>query len=158
MVGRLVEQQQFRLLQEEPAERHPPPLAAGQLHHVGLVGRTPQRVHRQIDLGIEIPQPLGLDLVLEPGHFVGGLVGIVQRQFIVAVEDRLLRRHALHDVFTHRLRRIELRLLRQIADTGALGGPGLAGILVVEFGHDAKKGRLAGAVNAKNADFGVGIE
>ena len=129
VVGRLVEQQQFRLLEQQPAKRDPAPLAAGQLRHVGIVGRAAQRVHRQIDLGIEIPQPFGLDLVLQLGHLVGGFVGIVGGELVVAVENRLLRRHALHDVVAHRLCRIELRLLRQVADAGALGGPGLAGEL-----------------------------
>ena len=102
MVGRLVEQKQIRLLQEEFAERDAAPLAAGELRHLRIVWRTTQRIHRLIDLGVEVPQPLGLDLVLKLGHFVGGFVGIVQRQFIVAVEDRLLRRHAFHDVLAHR--------------------------------------------------------
>ncbi len=102
MVGRLVEQQQLGLFQEQPAQRHAAPLAAGQFCHLGVVGRAAQRVHRQIDLGIEIPQPLGLDLVLQLGHLVGGLVGIIGRELVVAVDDRLLRRDALHDVLAHR--------------------------------------------------------
>ena len=158
MVGRLVEQKQIRLLEEELAERHATPLAAGELRHVGIIGRTTQRIHRLIDFGIEVPQPLGLDLVLKLGHLVGGFVGVVQRQFVVAVEDRLLHRHAFHDVLAHRFCGIELRLLRQVTDAGAVGGPGLAGILVVDPGHDAKERRLTGAVDAEHADLGVGIE
>ena len=158
MVGRLVEQKQIRLLEEEFAERHATPLAAGELRHVGIIGRTTQRIHRLIDFGIEVPQPLGLDLVLKLGHLVGGFVGVVQRQFVVAVEDRLLHRHAFHDVLAHRFCGIELRLLRQVTDAGAVGGPGLAGILVVDPGHDAKERRLTGAVDAEHADLGVGIE
>ena len=121
MVGRLVEQQQLGLFQQQPAQRHAAPLAAGEFCDLGVVGRAAQRVHRQIDLGIEIPQPLGLDLVLQLGHLVGGLVGIIGGELVVAVDDRLLRRDALHDVLAHRLCRIELRLLRQVADAGALG-------------------------------------
>ena len=129
VIGRLVEQQQLRLLQKQPAKRDAPLLAAGKLRHLGIVGRAAQRIHRLIDLGVEVPQSLGLDLVLQLGHLVGGLVGIVDRQLVVAVDDRLLRRHPLHDVLAHRFGRIELRLLRQVADAGALGGPGLAGKL-----------------------------
>ena len=138
MVGRLVEQQKLRLLQKEPAQRHAPPLAAGKLGHVGVVRRTAQRVHRLIDFGVEVPQPLGFDLVLELGHLVGGFVGVVGGKLVVAIEDRLLRRDAFHDVLAHRFRRIELRLLRQIADASAFGGPGLAGELRVDAGHDAQ--------------------
>ena len=158
MVGRLVEQQQVGLLQQQPAQRDAPPLAAGEFRHVGVIGRAAQRVHRLIDLGIEIPQPLGLDLVLQLGHLVGGLVGIVGRQLVVAVEDRLLRRDALHDVLAH-------RFCRHRAAAPAAGSrrarprrPGLAGEFVVEPGHDAQQRRLAGAVDAEHADLGVGIE
>ena len=158
MVGRLVEQQQLRLLEKQPAERDAAPLAAGELRHVGVVGRTAQRVHRQIDLGIEVPQPLGLDLVLQLGHLVGGLVGVVHGELVVAVEDRLLRRDAFHHVLAHALGGIELRLLLQVADARALGDPGLAGKLLVDAGHDAQQRRLAGAVDAEHADLGVRVE
>ena len=55
VVGGLVEQQQLGLLQEQPAERNAPPFTAGKLAHVGIIGRTAQRVHGLVDLGIEIP-------------------------------------------------------------------------------------------------------
>ena len=158
VVGGLVEQEKLGLFEQEPAQRHPPPLAARELCHLGIVGRAAQRVHRQIDFGVEIPQPLGLDLVLQLGHLVGGLVGIIRRQLVVAIDDRLLRRDALHDVLAHGFCRIELRLLLQVADARALRRPGLAGVLLVEAGHDAQQGRLAGAVDAEHADLGVGIE
>ncbi len=116
--------------------------------HLRAVRRAAQCVHRLIDLGIEIPQPLGLDLVLQLGHLVGGLVGIIDRELVIAVDDRLLRRHALHDVFANRFVRIELRLLRQVADAGALGDPAFAVIFGVDPRHDAQQRRLAGAVDA----------
>ena len=53
---------------------------------------------------------------------------------------------------------IELRLLLEIADAGALGDPGLAVIFLVEAGHDPEQRRLAGAVDAEHADLGVRIE
>ncbi len=90
MVGGLVEQQQLGLLQQQPAKRDPAPLAARELGHIGVVGGAAQRVHGEIDLGIEIPQALGLDLVLQLGHLVGVLVRIVHRQLVVAVEHGLL--------------------------------------------------------------------
>ena len=158
MVGRLVEQKQLGLFEQQPAQRDAAALAAGELRHLGAVGRAAQRIHRLIDLGIEIPQALGLDLVLELGHLVGGLVGIIGGEFVVAVEDRLLRRDALHDVFAHGLSGIELRLLRQVTDAGALGDPALAVIFGVDAGHDAQQRRLAGAVDAEHADLGVRIK
>ena len=158
MVGRLVEQQQIGLLEQQPAQRDAAALAAGELRHVGVVGRAAQRVHRLVDLGVEVPQALGLDLVLQLGHLVRGLVRVVHGELVVAVEDRLLRRDALHHVLAHGLVGIELRLLLQVADARALGHPGLAGELLVDAGHDAQQRRLAGAVDAEHADLGVGIE
>ena len=158
MVGRLVEQQQLGLFEQQPAERDAAPLAARERGHVGVVGRAAQRVHRLLDLAVEIPQALGLDLVLQPRHLVRGLVGIVHRELVVAVEDRLLVRDAEHDVAAHVERRVELRLLRQVADPRALGDEALADEFRVEAGHDAQQRRLARAVDAEHADLGVGIE
>ena len=158
MVGRLVEQQQVGLLKQQAAERDPAALAAGERGHVRIVRRAAERVHRLLDLAVEIPQALGLDFVLQPGHLVGGVVGIVHRQFVVAVEDRLLVLDPEHRVAADVERRIELRLLRQIADLGALGDEALADELGVEAGHDAQKRRFARAVDAENADLGVGVE
>ena len=158
MVGRLVEQQQFRLFEQELAQRDAAALAARELRDLPVVGRAAQRVHRLVDLGIEIPQALGLDLVLERRHLVGGLVRIVHGEFVVAVEDRLLRADAEHDVVADVQLLIELRLLRQVADARALGDPGLAGPFLVEAGHDLEQGRLARAVDAEHADLGVRIE
>ena len=55
MVGRLVEQQEVGLLEQKPAERDAAPFAARQLRHVGIVGRAAERVHRLLDLALEIP-------------------------------------------------------------------------------------------------------
>jgi hypothetical protein len=53
---------------------------------------------------------------------------------------------------------IELRLLLEIADAGALGDPGLARIFLVEPRHDLEQGRFARAVDAEHADLGVRVE
>ena len=158
MVGRLVEQQQVGLLEKQPAERDAAPLAAGEFRHVGIVRRTAERVHRLFDLALEIPQALGLDLVLELRHFVRGLVGIVHGELVVAVEDRLLLLDAEHGVALHVERGIKLGLLRQVADLGALGDEALAGELLVDPSHDPHQRRFARAVDAKHADFRVRVE
>ena len=158
MVGRLVEQQQIGLVEQQPAQRDAALLAARQLGDVGVVGRAAQRVHRQVDLAVEIPQVLAVDLVLQLGHLVGGLVRIVGGDLVVAVEDRLLGGDALHDVLAHGQFRIELRLLLEVADAGAFGDPAFAGEFGIDAGHDAQQGRLAGAVDAEHADLGVRVE
>ncbi len=158
MIGRLVEQQNVGRIEQQPAQRHPAPLAARQRGHVGRAVGAAQRIHRLVDLAVEIPKPLRLDLVLQLGHLVGGFVGVIGRDLVEAVEERLLRRHAQHDVAAHVERSIELRLLRQIADPDAVGRPGLAGEFLVHPRHDPHQGGLAGAVDADDTDLGPGIE
>jgi hypothetical protein len=51
--------------------------------------------------------------------------------------------------------RLELRLLRQVADLDAGHGHGLALDLLVEAGHDLEHGRLARAVEPQKADLGA---
>ncbi len=101
MVGRLVEQQDIRPGQKQLAKRHAPPFAARQRLDLRVAWGAAQRVHRLLDLRIEVPQILRVDLVLELRHLVGGLVGIVHGELVVAVELGLLLRHALHDVAGH---------------------------------------------------------
>ena len=78
MVGRLVEQQQIGLFQQNFAQRHAPPLAAGKFGHVGIARRQVHGVHGDFDLPIQFPGVVQLDLILHFGllgqqlfHFVG---------------------------------------------------------------------------------------
>src|SRR5215470_10465722 len=48
-----------------------------------------QRVHRDLEVRIEVPEVLRVDLVLELRRLVGGLVGIARHQRVVAIDDRL---------------------------------------------------------------------
>jgi hypothetical protein len=95
---------------------------------------------------------------LQLGHLVRRLVGVVGGELVVAVEDRFLRGDALHHVLAHADFLIELRLLRQIADASALRGPGFPGKFLVDPTHDAQQRRLAGAIDAEHADFGIRVE
>ena len=158
MVGRFVEQQQIGLVEQQLAQRNATLLAAGELGYLGVVGRAAQRVHRQIDLAVEIPEILGVDLVLELRHLVGGLVRIIGCDLVVTVEQRLLGGDALHHVFAHGFLGIELRLLLEIADARAFGDPALAGEIRVDAGHDAQQCGFAGPVDAEHADLGVRVE
>jgi hypothetical protein len=158
MVGRLVQQQQFRLLQQQLAQRDAALLAARQVGDLGGVRRADQGLHGLVDLGIEIPQALGLDLVLQHRHLVRGLVGIVHRELVVAVEHGLLSGDAFHHALAHGLGGIELRLLGQVADAGAFRHEALATELGVDACHDPQQRALAGPVDAQHADLGVGIK
>ncbi len=124
----------------------------------GVARRAAQRIERLFDLAIEIPQILRVDLVLQRRHLVRRLVGVVGGDFVVAVEDRLLLRDAFHGVAEHVLLGIKLGLLRQVADLDAVGRPGFAEEVVDLAGQDLQQRRLAGAVQAHDADLGAGQE
>ena len=55
VVGRLVEEQHVGRLQQQAAERHAPPLAAGERRHVGVARRQAQRVHGDLERGGRAP-------------------------------------------------------------------------------------------------------
>ncbi len=158
VVGGLVEQQHVGRLQQQAAEGHPPPLAARQLRDIGVARGQAQRVHRDLDLPVEVPQVAGVDLVLQPCELVGRLVGVVGRDLLVARQDLALGGDRLLDVLQHGLARVEHRLLRQVADARAVRGERLAREVLVDPGHDPQQRRLARAVRPEDADLGVRVE
>ena len=95
VVGRLVEQQQVGVAEEQPGERHATLLAAGQRRDVGVVGRAAQGVHRDVDVALEVPGVGRGDLVLEGGLLgadrlvVGVGVGPGGHDRVVLVDERL---------------------------------------------------------------------
>ena len=111
MVGRLVEQQQIRRLEQQAAQRHAAPLAAGQRGDVGVRRRAAQRVHRQLELRVDVPGVDRVDAVLQPALLFEHLVHHVRRQvlaelhvqLVVAFEQRLDGRHPFLDVAEHGL-------------------------------------------------------
>jgi hypothetical protein len=66
--------------------------------------------------------------------------------------------HAGFDFLAHGLGRVELRLLRQVADRQVRHRRRFADDVLVDAGHDAQHGRFARAVQAEQADLGAGEE
>src|SRR5215210_1439122 len=64
VVRRLVEQEQVRGGEQEPAERDAAALTAGQRRHVAIPVREPERVHRAVEGGLEAPRVRPVDLLL----------------------------------------------------------------------------------------------
>ena len=95
VVRRLVEEQQVRVLEEQPAQRDAPLLAAGEGRDVGVVGRTAERVHRDVDVALEVPRVGGVDPVLErrllgaDGLVVGVRVGPLGHHGVVLLDQAL---------------------------------------------------------------------
>ena len=164
VVGRLVEQQQIGVREQEAAQRDAAPLATGQHGDVGVVGRAAQRVHGDLDVAFEAPRVGGGDLVLELRLLLADLVvvgvgvGPHRHDLVVPVDEALDVGDAVHHVALDVLGRIELRLLGEVADGEAGGQARLAGVAVVEAGHDLQQRRLAGAVRAEHADLGARVE
>ena len=164
MVGRLVEQEQIRRLQQQPAERDTTALAAGQRRDVGVARRQPQRVHRELEARIEIPRVGRFDPILDLGllledllHLLGGhLLGELRVDLVVARQQRANLRDALLDVAANGLGGIEPRLLRQKADADAIGRERFAEKFPILAGHDAQQRALPRAVRAEDADLGAG--
>ena len=152
------------MLEEQSRERDAAPLAAGDLRHVGVVGRTAQRLHGDVDIALHVPCVGRVDSILERGLLgadglvIGVGLGPLGHDGVVLIEQRLDAGHALHDVGLDVLVGVERRLLRQIADGEAGRQACLAGEPVVEAGHDPQQGRLAGAVGSDDADLGTRVE
>ena len=90
VVGRLVEQQQVGLAQQELAQRHPAPLATGEVRDRRVPGRAAQGVHRLLQLGVEVPRVGVVEVLLELAHLLHELVGVVGghqlRDLVVSLE------------------------------------------------------------------------
>ena len=163
VVGGLVEEQDGRLGQQQPAERHPAALAAREDRARRVARRAAQRLHGQVEAAVQVPAVDLLDLLLHLGllgHHLFHLLGLerlgeARGDLLEALEqvDRGLHR-LLHHLLD-RLFRVELRLLLEQPAVVALGQRGLAGVLLVEARHDAQQGALAGTVEADDADLGA---
>ncbi len=158
VVRRLVEQQQVRLGQQQPAQRHPALLAAGKHADLGVRRWAAQGVHRLLKLALQVPRVPVVKLLLQLAHLIEQVVGVVRRHLlgdlVVPVEQRLGLRDAFLDVPEHRLRLIELRLLLEDPDRESRHEPCLAVGRLLDARHHPQQRRLAGAVRSQDADLG----
>ena len=150
VVRGLVEEEDVGLGQQQAAERHAAQLAAGEHLDGRVAGRAAQRVHRQLEAGVEVPGVGGVELLLhlalageEPVHLVG------LHRLGELVGDRLELREQVHgaldrfpDDVEDGLARVELRLLFEEADGVPGGGRDLADELLLDAGHDAQQRAL----------------
>ena len=135
-------------------------LAAGQLRHVGVVGGQRKRVRCLVEMPIELPCIAVVDLDLQLGHAIHGLLhrvvvellGHLGRDLFELGQQRADRGYGLFEVLTDVLLGIELGLLRHVADAGTVGRKRLAVELLVLAGDDAQQCGLAGTVRADHAD------
>jgi hypothetical protein len=166
VIGRLVEQQQVRLLEQESAERDTAHLATRERRDVRVRRRHPERVHGNLHRAVEIPRIGCLDGVLDTRLFLQHLlhrVGVerlaeARVDLVEPCEERSRPRHALLHIAAHVLARIEPRLLGEVSDPGTLGWPRFAQEVLIHPRHDAQQRALSGAVRAEDADLRAGKE
>ena len=161
VVGGLVQQQHVGLREQEPRQGDPALLPPREVFHAPVVRRAAQGVHGHLDLGVDVPHVAGVDLLLEGGHLLHELVGVVLAQLagdLVEPGDEALFLtpgfHVLADVEG----RIELGLLLQVTHLHAIGRLGLAVELLVQAGQDLEQGRLTRPVDPDHPDLRVGVE
>ena len=94
-----------------------------------------------------------------PTCFVVGVrLGPLGHHRVVLLDQAVDLAHAVEDVLLDRLRRVELRLLAQVADGEPGRQPRFAVEAVIEPGHDPQQARLARAVRPDDADLGARVE
>jgi hypothetical protein len=134
VVRGLVQQQQVRLLEQQPAEGDAPALAARQVLHGG-VGGGQRRASIAVSSVRSSSQPVDrLDLLLDLGllleellHLVGlERLGEAVADPVERIEERLDLPHPFLDHLQHGLVGIELGLLVEVAHLDPLGGERLS--------------------------------
>src|SRR6266478_4769466 len=166
VVGGLVEEEHVGLAEEDLAERDAPALAPRERRHVGIARRKAERVHRHLEPAVELPGARGVDRVLHAcllgEHLlhlgVGERLAEPHGELLEAREQRARLGHRLLDVLEHVLRRVEHRLLRQVADADALGRQRVAREVVLDARHDPEQRRFARTVRAEHADLRARVE
>src|SRR6266478_6469689 len=166
VVGGLVEEEHVGLAEEDLAERDAPALAPRERRHVGFARRKAERVHRHLKPAVELPGARGVDRVLHARLLGEHLLhlGVGERlaephgELVEAREQRARLGHRLLDVLEHVLRRVEHRLLRQVADADALGRQRVAREVVLDARHDPEQRRFARTVRAEHADLRARVE
>ncbi len=163
VVRGLVEQQQIGLAEQEPAERDTSPLTTRQRGDRSIGRWEPQRVHRDLELAVEVPAVDRVDLVLELGLFGEQLVevgiGLTHRiaHLLEPVEESFGVGDAVDDIAEHVLVGIEARLLGEVPDGEAGRDAAFALVAVVFSGDDPQQCRLARTVQTEHTDLRSGV-
>lgn len=164
VVGRFVQQQHVGSRQQQTAQRYAALFAAGQVLDLGIPRRQAQGVGGDFQLAFQVvsvgclQDRLQLGLLGGQGVEVGIRLGIGGIDLVQPRLGLLDLADGLFDDVAHGGLRVQLGLLRQVADVDPRHRPGLAFDLGVDAGHDPQQGGLARAVQAEHADLGAGEE
>ena len=160
VVGRFVQKEHVGARQKQAAQGHTALFAARKVFDFGFPRRQTQRVGGNFHLCGGVGAGRGDDrfqarlfgrkgVKIGVGLGVGRVDGV---ELCLRLHDFA---HALFNRLTDRGLRVELRLLRQIADLQIVLPGDFAVDVLVDAGHDLEKRGFAGAVKAQNADFGA---
>ena len=162
VVCRLVQQEDVRLLQQQAAQGHPAAFSAGEVADQGVVGRAAQRVHRPLELGVDVPAAQVVDFLRQFALALDQRVHLVvvhrleelHRDVVVLLQGVHHILHPFLDDFQDRLVRVHLRLLLQVADAVARRPDHFAAEGRLHAGDDLQEGGFSGTVQADDADLG----
>ena len=142
VVGRLVEEQQVGLLEQKLAQCHAATFTTGEHGDVCVRRRAAQRVHRLLELGVEVPGISGVDGLLQLAHFVHQSVevGVRVRHLlgdgIEPVDLRLDLADAFFDVAEDGLLFVQGRFLHEDAHGVSGAEPSFAVGRLLDSRHD----------------------
>ena len=90
MVGGLVEQEHVRFFEQDFAKRHTAAFTAGELGHIGIIGRQDQGIGGHIHETVHLPGIHGVNLVLKTAHFIHELVHLVLGKLLAHLVGHLV--------------------------------------------------------------------
>jgi hypothetical protein len=141
-----------------------PALAPRESGDVAVALREAKRVHRVVELRLELPRAATVDLILDLRLLcqqlveVGVGLGELRGDLVEPVHQVAQLAHAVLDVLAHRLGGIEVGLLLEQPDCRVRGELGSARGRLVLAGHDPQERRLPRSVRPEHADLGAGQE
>jgi len=164
VVGRFIEQQHVGFLKQQTTESHTTTLTTAEVFRELVAFRTAQCIHCALQLVVEVPRIGGVDDVLQfrlPSeeliHLVSILVVFRQCELLIDVLVFVERIHnvlhsLLHD-FPYGLRRVEVRVLRQVAYGIPWGKHHLSLVLRVESSNDFHQCGFSSTIQTDDTNF-----
>ncbi len=122
--------------------------------------RQAKRIHRHFHMAVELPEIVGINLVLQLCNLVvelvGFLVGKITAQqfpdFIIAIQYRLLFGHAFRHHLLNGFAGGKPGFLFEVSDSGVLRNVAAAHEFLIETGHDFQQAGFARTIPANHAD------
>lgn len=145
VVGGLIEEEEVRRGEEQPAQRHPAPLPNRKSRHIGVSGWQAQGIYGDLERPLQLLGAGGVDHLLQVGLLsqegVDVGVGVTEggADLGEAVEQPLDLADTVGHVPSHVLGGVQLRFLGQVARGESRREPGLAREAIVLARHDLEQ-------------------